>query len=382
MKAIGNSIYFSRMSPAASTEVAHRRVSAGDLKLRENWFRDAIYNNPELVIAPCRAGELVPEEEAWLPWDTEFPLNVGKIDVLLVSSSGRIGLVETKLSFNPEKRREVVAQVLEYALALQELDVSLLPDLPDDTNAPDEEDVAEHLAAGNFLLIVAGDALDPRAIRLAQELVGRHLISGWSLGMVDLNLFQSPTDSECVFLVPELRGVIAAEKRQAIRIKVDGTGAEVQVERLIPTTASVRGKKIESDTEFLFRVRSQYADGANAIERIIARFREIETATAGRFLCGFGSSTANLYWMHGDATSRIFQLSIAGRFRVWVDYLVKHGREDVAAAIRQLAAPTVGISPGKLDSSAAVFAGDQNVSALLSMIDAIVAKIDTLSGAA
>ncbi len=68
------------------------------------------YANPEVVITACRSGGVVSEAEQWYPWAKEFALaDTGYIDVLLLSSLGRICVVETKLSFHPERRREVVA---------------------------------------------------------------------------------------------------------------------------------------------------------------------------------------------------------------------------------------------------------------------------------
>lgn len=56
-------------------------------------------------------------DEELTAWRTEFPLNVGSIDLLAVGNCGGIYLIETKLFKNPE-RRKVIAQVFDYASAL------------------------------------------------------------------------------------------------------------------------------------------------------------------------------------------------------------------------------------------------------------------------
>jgi len=48
----------------------------------------------------------------------EVSLAAGAIDLLLLDAQGRVLIVETKLSRNPELRRQVVAQVLDYGAAL------------------------------------------------------------------------------------------------------------------------------------------------------------------------------------------------------------------------------------------------------------------------
>ncbi len=54
----------------------------------------------------------------------ELPTEHGPIDNLLMTPAGDIALVETKLWRNPEARREVVAQALDYASCLFEMEYS------------------------------------------------------------------------------------------------------------------------------------------------------------------------------------------------------------------------------------------------------------------
>lgn len=118
MKSIGNQLFLStKLDGGGPPRPAYRRVFARDMGLPESWFRDAIHGDPDLVIGACREAGRVAADEVWLPWGTEVFVDAGPIDVLLLSSRGRIGIVETKLSYNPEKRRTVVAQVLDYAFA-------------------------------------------------------------------------------------------------------------------------------------------------------------------------------------------------------------------------------------------------------------------------
>jgi hypothetical protein len=50
----------------------------------------------------------------------EWPAGTGKADIVLIGSDAVLTIVETKLSRNSEARREVVAQLLEYAAYLSE----------------------------------------------------------------------------------------------------------------------------------------------------------------------------------------------------------------------------------------------------------------------
>ena len=117
------------------------------------------------------------------------------MDVLLLSSLGRIGIVETKLAYNPERRREVVAQILEYALNMSDNEDKILEKypIPDLDGVPivDSEEVRNHFRDTDFLLIVAGDEIDPRAVKLSQSLAGDHMITAWDLATIDVSLFQA-----------------------------------------------------------------------------------------------------------------------------------------------------------------------------------------------
>ncbi|MDZ4819292.1 MAG: hypothetical protein SGJ20_09995 [Planctomycetota bacterium] len=389
MKTIGKAIYEFHSLTSGSKEVAHKheQVSAKALGLRESWFRDAIFREPELVIAPCRAGGLVEETEIWMPWYKEYPLaKTGRVDVMLISSSGRIGIVETKLSYNPEGRREVVAQVFDYSLALQEIDpLNFEGTFPWEKASPNfYDDFAEKLVNGEFLLIIAGDELDPRASRLGEGLLRRHLTSSWNLAMIDLNLYQSIASPESVFIVPALCSAVTAEKRQVIRVIVEDrkgatVGATVIPGRSSPAVASARASDIESDADFVALVRAQYPEQANAVEKVLAKFHEIAAADPDEFECGRGSASANLYWKQAGRKLRIFGLYRAANLRIWLDYLNKNGYESTANEIRILAAPVLGVSNSEFGTSAAIFVDDKNVNTLITLVSDIVSSIKTVS---
>ncbi|TEU14657.1 MAG: hypothetical protein E3J21_15235 [Anaerolineales bacterium] len=78
----------------------------------ETALQEALKRNPEVIpVADLDLGEVVVVGR-------ETPLPVGAIDLLLLDAEGRVIIVETKLSRNPELRRQVVAQVLDYGASL------------------------------------------------------------------------------------------------------------------------------------------------------------------------------------------------------------------------------------------------------------------------
>ena len=67
-------------------------------------------------------GEIEPGIGPLVPVCMELPLRVGSVDNLFITPEGNLVMVEVKLWANPEARRKVVAQALEYATALFRLD--------------------------------------------------------------------------------------------------------------------------------------------------------------------------------------------------------------------------------------------------------------------
>jgi hypothetical protein len=130
--------------------------------------------------------------EAFVPLCREFPLRHGAsnvfLDLLGVSPTGRLVLIECKLWRNPGARREVIAQLFEYASLMSGLTYSDLEAKlkqargmtgenplfkavsaahPDIEEASFVDSVNASLRSGDFLLAIAGDGIrsDLHALR-------------------------------------------------------------------------------------------------------------------------------------------------------------------------------------------------------------------------
>ena len=80
----------------------------------EKHLQSALFQNPQSL--PVR--EIDPHIGTLVPICMEVETGSGPADILYVTLTGQIVLVETKLWRNPESRREVVAQILDYAKEL------------------------------------------------------------------------------------------------------------------------------------------------------------------------------------------------------------------------------------------------------------------------
>lgn len=347
MKSIGETLFSLSRQNEPRPSTALRRATAKDLSLQEKWFRDAIFAEPELVIGPCRSSGRVDADEKWVPWRVEVNFGSGPIDVLLVSSHGRIGIVETKLSYNPQRRREVVAQVLDYALSLQECEFDDLPDLPESPDSPFAEDLAECLRTGRFLLIIAGDSLDPRALRLSQSMLARHLTSEWDLAMIDLNVYQSQASPNDLIIVPELLGAVNTELRQVVRVIVQGQSAKARivVDKLVRDEERITSSQSTGTLEDLLAgVSQKYPGSVDLAGRIVTRMREIEAKHKDKISFAFRASSANIYFMASDGPRRFLSLRSDGRLRLVMRYLRSSGLDDFVDRLVLAAKPHFTVS--------------------------------------
>jgi len=233
----------------------YERCSAKMLNLNEYWLRDAIFSNPDLVIGPCRAAGLT--EDEWYSWKCEYKVETGKIDVLLLSSQGRVAIVETKLSSNRENRRRVLAQVLDYLVHLADQFYISMPDIPKDQDGQpvaDRDDIIESVAQGDVLVIIASDEVDKRATKLSQFMLGDHLTNQWDLALIDIALYRTVDDNSNGFLViPYVRNLVERDLRQVVRVIVEGETprARIEVERVV--AARNKSSRQKWDEERFFR---------------------------------------------------------------------------------------------------------------------------------
>jgi hypothetical protein len=147
-----------------------------------------------------------------VPVCTELNTPVGPLDILMATPSGELLIIETKLWRNPEARRVVVAQLLDYAKELsrwsyEDLQREINRRLGTNGNRLYEivkgadsnyllsesnfvDAVSRNLRRGNFLLLVIGDGIREGAAGIAEFLVSSgHL--NFTFAMIELAIYES-----------------------------------------------------------------------------------------------------------------------------------------------------------------------------------------------
>jgi hypothetical protein len=242
------------MIDEAGTKVVPR-VPQGEAR-REATLRDLIAAHPDIL--PVR--DLDPSYGRLITVTRELSIpGVGFVDVLLMDENGRLVIVECKLWRNPQARREVVGQILDYARELSRFayedlqrQVSIatrrqgnvLYQLAQEAGGtlPEAEfvdRVTRDLAAGRFLLLVAGDGIAEGTRRIGEYLRDQPGLA-FSFGLIEIAEYrhQDGEGQDRVIMQPRVLAHTAVFERHVIRSEVPGLVIDMAAEAAPGTTLS------------------------------------------------------------------------------------------------------------------------------------------------
>jgi bifunctional DNA-binding transcriptional regulator/antitoxin component of YhaV-PrlF toxin-antitoxin module len=215
-------------------------------------------------------------------------------------------VVETKLAYNPEGRRSVLAQLLDYAVHLGEVEPKDLPDLPTDLRLSPEEVGRRILDERDFLLIVAGDELNARAVKLGRSLLGDHLLNEWELALVEVSVFRRSggTGAPDHLLVPHIRGAIETERRQVVKVIVEGDRSRVVVERVEPEPSTETATQWNEES---FLAALDQSSGMQPVKNLGKSLTELERTHRGtQVRWGTGKGASALLKRNGRTLIEIY----------------------------------------------------------------------------
>lgn len=207
----------------------------------EAWLQCLIHNHPNsLPLAEIEPGFAHPVAICM-----EFPTKHGPVDNLLITGDGDIVIVETKLWRNVEARRQVVAQALDYASCLFEMDYgdleaaalrgnfgkrtkpgSLYNALPEEDvlAEPDFIDaISLNLRNGRIVVLVVGDGIRSEVERLSAALQS-HAGFHFTFALVEMAAFHLP-DKSGIFVQP--RTLIKTQMIERGIVRIDDQRAKV-----------------------------------------------------------------------------------------------------------------------------------------------------------
>ena len=185
-------------------------LAAGSGGYDEDWLQNLLFQQPGLL----PIGDIEPAFETAVPVCRELPTGVGPLDLVYINRQGLLTFVECKLWRNPEARRKVVGQILDYAQEIsrwsyEQLDAavagsyrhngkSLWEIARDSFGLTDEavfiDRVIRHLKSGTFLLLIVGDGIRESTENIAGFLRDYAGLS-FAFGLVEQSMFLIPGTS-------------------------------------------------------------------------------------------------------------------------------------------------------------------------------------------
>ena len=298
----------------------------------EAWLQKLIMRHPSLL--PVDQIDLA--FTTLVPVCVELPVGSGFLDNLLVTPAADLALIECKLWRNPEARRIVVAQILEYAStmsywtyeSLQKAINLTKPIDPSDGEAErnlykvvsakgeiDEasfyDAVSRNLKRGRFLLIIVGDGIREGVESMAQFLqqyAGFH----FTLALVELALFEVEKDKAYIAQPRVLAKTINIER--AIVTLKDG-----QIAIQPPTTGQIvdssGGRRTTITQErYVEELEKAYPDISTRLSAFTDSLADCNVVPE------YGTDCLILRWRPDNGKSWNFA-SISSKGWVWTDLL-------------------------------------------------------------
>lgn len=215
---------------------------AGSSQYDEDWLQGLLFENP-------RALPIDQIDQAYvnfIPVCRELNTPAGPIDVLYVTPEGKLIILEAKLWRNPESRRKVIGQVLDYAKEIsrwsyedleREISRSLrtvtgtvkrLYDLiaakyPDLGEADFVDAVSRSLKHGEFLLLIVGDGIREGVASIA-EFIENHGTLHFSFGLVEMAIYK--LGDKDLLVQPRILVQTMIVNRTVITLEADGLMAK------------------------------------------------------------------------------------------------------------------------------------------------------------
>jgi len=181
----------------------------------EDWIQNLCFNHPEML----PIAEIEPTFNDMVPICRELACPSGSMDLVFVNEYGFIAIGECKLWRNPEARRKVVGQILEYAKDMSNWDYgqfekaclkarkepnqnSLYEIVKENTNTEMDESsfvdaVQRNLQRGRFVLLVIGDGIRESMEGLS-DFIQRYGNMNFTLALVELPIYMNPSTEELI----------------------------------------------------------------------------------------------------------------------------------------------------------------------------------------
>jgi hypothetical protein len=251
----------------------------------EAWLQKLIFRFPQAL--PVR--EVDAGYAPLLPVCLELPAGAGYVDNLFVTEDGDLAIVECKLWRNPQARREVIAQIIDYAHAMsgwtyEDLERAVgagstpdggkaaprlydrVLDRTDLSEADFVDAVQQNLRLGRMLLLVVGDGIR-EGVETLTGYLQLHAGFHFTLALIEMPVYRLPGDG--FVLQPRILARTVSIERGIVRI----VGGQPRVEPIV--SAVTAGPVARPTTGTQARVMETLAANAPSVAEALRRFGDL-----------------------------------------------------------------------------------------------------------
>jgi hypothetical protein len=274
-------------TPYIVTDSTSQPLKLEHTAFNEMWLQEFVFTHGDAL----PISEIEPAFSPLIPVCRELRTNVGPIDVLFVNGEGLLTVVECKLWNNPEARRAVLGQILDYAKELSSWSyddlepaikkarkgnvVSLYQLVADDVGELEErefiDNVERNLRRGRFLLLIVGSGIR-HGVEGLSDFLQRHAHLNFSLALVEVAIFHLPEQVAGTHLVlPRVVAQTVEVERAVIRIEEGRIVAELPAEG--GTTPGTRTKI--SEQAFYEKLAEVDADTSRQLHTFLDRAKKL-----------------------------------------------------------------------------------------------------------
>ena len=225
------------------------RIPLNEKHFQENWLQKIIHKNPQILPIDDIESGFAP----LISLGREISTSVGYIDNLYISPNGYLTIVETKLWRNPEAKREVVGQIIDYAKELTNWNFTklnygvknssqlynnnskgIIELIKDFENIEEHEEykiidnIERNLKRGRFLLLIVGDGIRESVEEMVDFLSNTPQIQ-FTLGLVELQFYKNPNIEGELIAIPNLITRTREITRAIVKIE-NSTNGNVTIE--------------------------------------------------------------------------------------------------------------------------------------------------------
>ena len=273
----------------ASWPLKKIRIGGNDSPFDEGWLQNLLHRHP--CCLPM--DQIEPALQDLVPVCMELALPCGFLDNFFMTPDGDIVIAEVKLWRNPEMRRTVIAQTLDYATALFNMDYETLEkailksefcaerpeklyDLFGNADVLAEPDFVDagniNLKNGRIVVLVVGDGTNTNLENLAEGLQS-HAGFHFTFALVTLTIFEGGKNEDDFLVVPCTLAKTFIVERGIVRI--DDQRAEISAAKTFPKSSSPSARMSITSEQFFNAMRERHPELPDKLKAFIDKLETI-----------------------------------------------------------------------------------------------------------